>query len=93
MKIQETKYMSIFESIYKKIKDLSINDYEKLNEVFSKLDFIKEAKEAGVEMRVCSAALQLHDMSEDDLIEECDGVIGAAYMVDVGMDSAMVLNY
>ena len=57
------------------------------------IDFIKEAKEAGVEMRVCSAALQLHDMSEDDLIEECDGVIGAAYMVDVGMDSAMVLNY
>ena len=52
-----------------------------------------EAKEAGVEMRVCSAALQLHDMTEDDLIEECDGVIGAAYMVDVGMDSAMVLNY
>ena len=50
------------------------------------IDFIKEAKEAG-------AALQLHDMTEDDLIEECDGVIGAAYMVDVGMDSAMVLNY
>ena len=44
-------------------------------------------------MRVCSAALQLHDMTEDDLIDECDGVIGAAYMVDVGMDSAMVLNY
>jgi hypothetical protein len=57
------------------------------------IDFIKEAKDAGVEMRVCSAALQLHDMTEDDLIDECDGVIGAAYMVDVGMDSAMVLNY
>jgi len=30
------------------------------------IDFIKEAKEAGVEMRVCSAALQLHDMTEDE---------------------------
>ena len=57
------------------------------------IDFIKEAKEAGVEMRVCSAALQLHDMAESDLIDECDGVVGAAYMVDIGMDSAMVLNY
>ena len=30
---------------------------------------------------------------EDDLIEECDGVVGAAYMVDVGLESGMVLNY
>ena len=29
----------------------------------------------------------------DDLIEECDGVVGAAYMVDVGLESGMVLNY
>ena len=57
------------------------------------IDFIREAKEAGVEMRVCSAALQLHEMTEDDLIEECDGVVGAAYMVDVGLESGMVLNY
>lgn len=57
------------------------------------IDFIREAKEAGVEMRVCSASLQLHDMTEDDLIEEVDGVVGAAYMTDVGMDSDLVLSY
>ena len=57
------------------------------------IDFIREAKEAGVEMKVCSAALLLHDMSEEDLIDECDGVVGAAYMVDIGMESNMVLNY
>jgi len=57
------------------------------------IDFIREAKEAGVEMKVCSAALQLHDMTEDDLIEECDGVVGAAYMVDRGLESNMVLYY
>jgi len=27
------------------------------------------------------------------LIEECDGVVGAAYMVDVGLESGIVLNY
>ncbi len=57
------------------------------------IDFIREAKEAGVAMKVCSAALQLHEMTEEDLIEECDGVVGAAYMVDRGLESKMVLYY
>lgn len=57
------------------------------------IDFIREAKEAGVEMKVCSAALQLHDMTEEDLIEECDGVVGAAYMTDQGLDASLVLCY
>ncbi len=57
------------------------------------IDFIREAKDADVEMKVCSAALQLHDMTEDDLIEECDGVVGAAYMTDQGLDADMVLCY
>ncbi len=57
------------------------------------IDFIREAKEAGVEMRVCSAALQLHDMEPEDLIDECDGVVGAAYMTDQGLDADMVLCY
>ena len=56
-------------------------------------DFIKDAKDADVVMNVCSAALQLHDMTEEDLIEECDGVVGAAYMTDAGLESEMVLTY
>ena len=57
------------------------------------IDFINDAKEAGVEFYVCSAALQLHDMTEDDLIEQCDGVVGAAYMVEAGLESDLVLSY
>ncbi len=57
------------------------------------IEFIRDAKEADVQMHVCSAALQLHDMTEEDLIEECDGVVGAAYMTDVGLESDMVLTY
>lgn len=57
------------------------------------IDFIREAKEAGVVMHVCSAALQLHDMTPDDLIEECDGVVGAAHMTDAGLESDLVLMY
>lgn len=57
------------------------------------IDFIRDAKEAGVTLRVCSAALQLHDMTPDDLIEECDGVVGAAYMIDESLDADLVLCY
>ncbi len=57
------------------------------------IDFMREAKEAGVVLHVCSAALQLHDMTPDDLIEECDDVVGAAYMIDAALNSHMVLTY
>ena len=57
------------------------------------LDFIRDAKDADVEMRVCSAALALHDMTPEDLIEECDGVVGAAYMTEKGLEADMVLCY
>ncbi len=57
------------------------------------IEFIREAKDAGVAMKVCSAALQLHDMTEDDLIPECDGVVGAAFMTDEGLAADLVLCY
>lgn len=57
------------------------------------IDFIRDAKEADVEIYVCSAALQLHGMTPDDLIEECDGVVGAAYMIEQGLEASMVLTY
>ena len=57
------------------------------------IDFIRDAKEAGVELYVCSAALQLHDMTPDDLIEECDGVVGAAFMVEKALEADFVLTY
>lgn len=57
------------------------------------IDFIREGKELGVQMKVCSAALLLHDMTEEDLIDECDGVVGAAYMTERGLESQLVLCY
>ena len=57
------------------------------------IDFIREAKEAGVEFWVCSAALQLHAMTEKDLIAECNGVVGAAWMLDEAVEADTVLTY
>ncbi len=57
------------------------------------IDFIRDAKEAGVEFYVCSSALQLHDMTEDDLIEECNGVVGAAWMTEQALEASAVISY
>ncbi|NTV45000.1 MAG: sulfur reduction protein DsrE [Chlorobiales bacterium] len=57
------------------------------------IDYIREAKEAGVKIHVCAAAVQFHDMKESDLIEECDGLIGASYMIELAKGSNFSLTY
>ncbi len=57
------------------------------------IDFLRDAKEAGVELYCCSAALDLHNMTKDDLIDEIDDVVGAAWMMDEALEADVVLNY
>ncbi len=58
-------------------------------------DFIKEAHEAGVVFRCCSPNLDLFDMTEADLIPECAGIVGGAYVIEQVMedDDTRVLTY
>jgi len=57
-------------------------------------DFIKDAHEAGAKFWCCSPNLDLFDMTKDDLIPECSGVIGGAYLIEAVMeDDAKVLTY
>ena len=57
-------------------------------------DFIKDAHEAGAKFYCCSPNLDLFDMSKDDLIPECSGVIGGAHLIEEIMESdAKVLTY
>ncbi len=58
-------------------------------------DFIKDAHEAGVKFYCCSPNLDLFDMSEDDLIPECEGIVGGAYIIEQVMedDNVRVLTY
>ena len=57
-------------------------------------DFIKDAHEAGVKFYCCSPNLDLFDMSKDDLIPECSGIVGGAYMIEEVMESdCKVLTY
>ena len=58
-------------------------------------DFIKDAHEAGVKFYCCSPNLDLFDMTEDDLIPECEGIVGGAYVIERVMedDDTRMLTY
>ena len=58
-------------------------------------DFIQEAHEAGVKFYCCSPNLDLFDMTEEDLIPECEGIVGGAKVIEAVMedDDARVLTY
>lgn len=58
------------------------------------LDFIRNAHEAGVRFLCCSANLDLHDMTETDMIPECSGLVGTAtFMSEIMETDARVLTY
>ena len=57
-------------------------------------DWIKEAHDQGVKLWACPANLELYDISEEDLIPECSGMMGAAAMIQDIMDGdCRVLTY
>lgn len=58
-------------------------------------DFIKDASEAGVKFLCCSPNLDLFDMTKDDLIPECAGIVGGAYLIEEIMedDDTRIMTY
>jgi len=57
-------------------------------------DFIKDAHQAGVKFLCCSPNLDLFSMTQEDLIPECSGIVGGAYLIEEVMESdAKVLTY
>ena len=58
------------------------------------LSFIQDACEAGAKFYCCSPNLDLYEMSEADLINECSGIVGGAWLIErVMSDDYRVLSY
>jgi len=55
--------------------------------------FIDEALSAGVNFYVCDAALELCDMTPEDLIDEVENLVGPAFVVTQGLNADLVLNF
>jgi predicted peroxiredoxin len=70
-------------------------DYEVAVSCAATAGRIKDAHEAGVKFFCCSPNLDLFDMKQDDLIPECSGIVGGAYLIEEVMegDDTKVLSY
>ncbi|MEQ1647136.1 MAG: DsrE/DsrF/DrsH-like family protein [Hyphomicrobiaceae bacterium] len=76
-------------------KGVAENLYIKAGSPKSVYDFIKDAHEAGVKFYCCSPNLDLFDMKKEDLIPECSGIVGGAYLIEAAMDEddTLTLTY
>ena len=68
--------------------------YIKAGDARTIYDFIKDAHSAGVKFFCCSPGLDLFEMHKEDLIPECNGVVGAAHFIEEVMTGeTKVLSY
>ncbi|MGD8604938.1 MAG: DsrE/DsrF/DrsH-like family protein [Anaerolineales bacterium] len=54
--------------------------------------FLQDAMDAGVKFTACTASMELHDLKEDDLIDNVK-MVGGAYMWTVADDCKTVLTF
>lgn len=76
-------------------KGVAENLYVKEGSPKSVYSFIQDAHEAGAKFYCCSPNLDLFDMTKEDLIPECSGVVGGAYLIEQIMEEedTVVLTY
>ncbi len=56
-------------------------------------EWVDETLAAGVTFYVCDAALQLCDMTPDDLIDEVENLVGPSFLITQGLASDLVLTF
>jgi predicted peroxiredoxin len=56
-------------------------------------EMLIEAAGLGVQMMVCTASLELNDMTENDLVDEVENLVGGAYLIDQGLAADLVLTF
>jgi predicted peroxiredoxin len=56
-------------------------------------EFIQRALDSGVKFYICSASLELNDMSQTDLIEEVDNLVSSTFLTKRGLESDLVLSF
>ena len=55
--------------------------------------FMQNALEAGVKFFICSASLELNDISPNDLIDEAENLVGSVFLTERGLESDLVLSF
>jgi predicted peroxiredoxin len=55
--------------------------------------FIDETLAAGVQLYVCDAAMELCDMTPEDLIDEIDNLVGPSFLITQGLDADLAYTF
>ena len=56
-------------------------------------EMIKEVKEFGVKVYVCSPTLERYGLKKEDFIDEVDDVVGGMYAITEAMDSDLTFTF
>lgn len=56
-------------------------------------EFIDETMAAGVQFFVCDAAMQLCDMTPEDLIEEIENLVGPSFVITQGLEADLAYTF
>ena len=75
-------------------KGVAENLFVKEGSPKSVYDFIRDAHDAGAKFFCCSPNLELFDMTKEDLIPECSGIVGGAHLIEQIMEEdCKVMTY
>jgi predicted peroxiredoxin len=55
--------------------------------------FIQRAIDSGVKFYICSASLELNDISQDQLIDQVDNLVSSTFLTKQGLESDLVLSF
>ena len=59
----------------------------------SYIELIRDAKKEGVKIYVCSPVLEYFDITEQDFIPECDGVVGGMFVITESLEAKATYTY
>jgi predicted peroxiredoxin len=57
------------------------------------IETLREAKNEGVKIYVCSAVLETYGLKRDDFIEEVDDIVGGMYLITESLDADTVFTF
>jgi len=57
------------------------------------IETLRDAKEEGVKIYVCSAALEIFDLKRDDFIKEVDDIVGGMFIITESLEADTVFTF
>ncbi|MCG3222087.1 MAG: DsrE family protein, partial [Candidatus Heimdallarchaeota archaeon] len=57
------------------------------------IETLRDAKEVGVKIYVCSPVLEMYNLTREDFIEEVDDIVGGMFLVTESLEADVVYTF